>query len=533
LRGHLAIVLLALAAIGLPGCGGDSTTGSEDPDPTTGNPEAPVSGEPQPQPNIIVLQVDDQTLAQLSPRLMPATTRLFATHGTTFTNYTASTPQCCPSRVGLITGAYAHNTGVTSNGDLDDFVDPEAIMPAFLQDAGYLTAHIGKYLINYRDDPSVPEGWTEWYTRIAADRSPYYDYDVAVNGDLVHEGTEPDNYSTRVFTGHAKDVISEQMGEQPLYLQLDYSTPHSAPETNVPARLGGTLCHRAPVPDPRDLNLLRGQEAPRPPSFDEQDVSDKPAFIRSLPRVDADLSDRIARRWGCTAAALKGVDRSVRQIHHSVKEAGGLSKTIFVYTSDNGYFFGEHRLDVGKVVPYEEAIHLPLLMRVPPRYLDRPAPKQLNAPVQNIDLAPSFVEWAGACSDPDSCRVMDGRSLVGLLGGHRQGFRHRPVLIEYDQAPQDKHGVCAYAAVRTRTQLYAHYTRLVDPRTGKCSPSQVREHYDLRRDPHELQNLFPAPRGSAPAARERRLERILTRLQDCAGVAGRDPEPASGHYCGQ
>lgn len=469
----------------------------------------------------------------MTPRYMPRTERFLGKHGTTFTDYTVSTPQCCPSRVGLITGAYGHNSGVTSNGDLAGFVDPENIMPANLQDAGYVTAHIGKYLVNYRDDPSVPAGWSEWYTRMGADRSPYYNYDVAVNGDAVHRGVSPEDYSTTVFTDYAEDVIASHMtGDRPLYMQLDYSAPHSAPGDDLPAGLGGARCANAPLPDPRDLAAYRGQRAPRPPSFDERDISDKPRFVRELPRLDAHVKQRISRKWGCVVAAMRGVDRSVGRIRAAVKSAGALANTIFVYTSDNGYFFGEHRLDVGKVVPYEEAIHVPLLMRVPSRYLEHPAPSRVNLPVQNIDLAPSFIEWAGACGEPDACRVMDGRSLVGLLGGDERGFRHRPVLIEYDQTPKEKHGVCAYSAVRTRTQLYAHYTRLVDPSTGECAPSDRAEHYDLGEDPRELRNLFPAPGGSDAAAEERRLNRLLTRLEDCAGVARRDPEPASGHYCG-
>jgi len=176
-------------------------------------------------PNIVLIQADDQTLAQFNSRTMPNTMRLLARNGTTFRNYIATTAQCCPSRASLITGQYAHNDGVTSNGvGYAGLVDKGNVLPVWLQQAGYLTFHVGKFMNGYQNfahPPSlVPPGWDQWYSYLAGTR--YYDYDLYVNGTVVHRGENREANATHVATQKAVQLIRDWGSKAvPIYLQLD------------------------------------------------------------------------------------------------------------------------------------------------------------------------------------------------------------------------------------------------------------------------------------------------------------------------
>src|SRR5688572_12175236 len=140
-------------------------------------------------PNIVVVTVDDMPMSAFGSRTMPNTVQLLGGQGTTFTNSIVTTPLCCPSRASLLTGQYGHNNGVLANiPGYGALRSPENILPAWLQEADYNTAHVGKYLNNYEQtvnrSPAAPAGWDEWHTFISGDK--YYDYNLAVNGQLVH-----------------------------------------------------------------------------------------------------------------------------------------------------------------------------------------------------------------------------------------------------------------------------------------------------------------------------------------------------------
>ncbi len=485
------------------------------------------------RPNIVVIQTDDQNASDLTARTMPQTMRTIVRPGTRFSNYVVATPQCCPSRASLMTGDYPHNDGVTNNAQgYLSLRDPESMLPSWLQAAGYRTAHIGKFLNRYDDDAgsiAIPApGWDDWFS--LPDATRYYNFEVGDNGILRHYGTAPADYLTRVLDRHAAKVVRAwSAGRRPFYLQLDERAPH---ETT--GRHGTSSCPKGPVPRPIDASRFSSARLPRPPSFNEDDMSDKPTLIRGLPKLSRSDIKTATDTYRCRLESLREVDRGVRAIRSALKSTHSLSHTVFVFLSDNGFFLGEHRIAHGKILPYEEALRQPMAIRLPAA--DRPSRRvpTVTRAAANIDIAPTLLQLAGAapCTASGDCRRLDGRSLVPLLKGRRPRWSaHRSLLVEFSDPQIDYTGVCSYTGVHAVGRAYVHYTSAVPPGEGGCQPIDETETYDLKQDPFQLENLFPAPAGTPEAARQSRLRAKLRRLRDCAGIRGRDPRPPSGHFC--
>jgi N-acetylglucosamine-6-sulfatase len=476
------------------------------------------------RPNIVVITTDDQTLASLQPDTMPNVTKKIAAKGTTFTEAIVTTPLCCPSRATWITGQYAHNHGVTSNGlGYGALEEKDNTLPVWLDRAGYETAHIGKYLNGYEaavEDPTeVAPGWNVWYTTLGSTR--YYNFDVAANGRQVHFGRRDDDYVTRVINRKAATLARRlTRRREPVYLQVDNRAPHT--ETGIETRGG---CGGRTVPDPDDGQIFKGSALPQPPSFNEANVADKPPFVQSRPRIDANKLKKLTKRHTCALASLRAVDRGVGRIVKELKRTDELRKTVIAFTSDNGYYYGEHRIQVGKIYPYEEGIRVPLIMRVPRQHRGGGRISEVAEPVANIDLAPTLLELARArpCSGGGACRVMDGRSLVGLLSGHGDGFPDGRALVTEYQVPSNgsgEDGLCRYSGVRVPSAIYVEHV-LADEVNG-CVEDPVRELYDLDSDPFQLQNLAGSGGGLEATLSDR-----LAALRECAGISGRD-QPVEG-----
>ncbi len=485
-------------------------------------------------PNVVLIQTDDQAISQFTREVMPNTKRLLGQHGTTFKSYIATTAQCCPSRASLITGQYAHNHGVTSNElAYPALEDKRNVLPVWLRQAGYRTIHVGKFLNGYKRiaDPAsdVPPGWDQWRLVLG---NNYYDYDYYVNGRVLHHGTRPSDHVTQVLNRDAARLVHRYAPRRrPFFLELDHRAPHSGGRRDQVSR-----CRRAAVPERRDLRLLRGASSPRPPSFNERDVSDKPTALRTMPRLGDLQRKQVSKRWRCAVASLAGVDRGVARVYRAVKDAGELGKTIFIFLSDNGFFFGQHRLPDGKVFPYEEALHLPLVITLPKRFRDgKPRLPTTRRPVANIDVAPTILDLARAqpCPPAGSCRTMDGRSLTPLMtrsGGWPAG---RGLLTEFSSPSPSARSICQYAGIRTRGTIYLEYSRAADPSTQECEAIDEREWYDLEGDPFQLQNqCFGGDPANCPAGGERlELDARLIRLGNCAGIAGRDQPVGGRPFC--
>lgn len=495
-----------------------------------GSAPAGLASEP---PNVVLIVTDDQDRRSFRGKVMPATRELVAEKGTIFKNAIVTTPQCCPSRASLITGQYAHNNRVWSNQlGYDALVEKNNVLPAWLQRAGYVTAHVGKYLNGYfavEPTTKAGPGWDEWHTRIS--RSTYYNYDLAVNGKVVHYGDEDRDHVTRVLNRIAVRMVRRYApGDEPLYLQLDHTAPHAVSN-------GGGSCTHAAVPDTNDLRRFATEPLPKPPSFDEDDVSDKPSFVRAHKRIRREGVKEITRIYRCALSSLRGVDRGVRRIQKTLLEAGELRNTVIIFTSDNGFYFGQHRIRRGKQFPYEEGLRVPLAIRLPKRYRDGKRVPRIHRPVANIDLAPTILKLADAdpCIGVGNCRTVDGRGLVGLLrGGGKRWPPARALAIEYGLArPGTVEGrkiVCEYRGLRIPGYVYLQHTSASLNPERTCQPISERELYDLNDDRFQLDNLLVTDPGSVVDLEDQLSDR-LNALRNCAGIAGRDPEPPGGHWC--
>ena len=494
----------------------------------------------KPRPNIVVIVTDDQALSTMSARVMPRTFDRLVSRGTTFTDSVVTTPLCCPSRATLLTGQYGHNNGVLKN-NYGALREKRNTLPSWLQAAGYQTAHVGRYLNGYENsNPSkVAPGWDIWQTQIAPRR--YYDYDLSVNGKRRHFGSGDNNYFTRVVNRRSARISKRlAASSEPFYLQIDQLGPHRGGGGTSPA------CQGAALPDPRDIGAFAGEALPSPPSFNEAELGDKPSFIQSLPEIDAEQDAALTELYRCGLASLKAVDRGVERVVKAVSDAGELGRTVFMFTSDHGYFFGEHRLRDIKHYAYEESLRVPLVIRVPKRYLRGAEPiGEIGLPVANIDLAPTILRLARGepCRREGKCRTLDGRSLLSLLRGPAAAPAgsaplptpkwpaDRGIAVEIDLPASAQPALCRYQGVRTPTQFYIQHESIENHLTGECEPASEVEHYDLLADPFELDNLYPGTAGSSLAGLQQGLAGRLASLRECAGIPGRDPLPPSGSHC--
>jgi arylsulfatase A-like enzyme len=439
------------------------------------------------RPNIVLVMTDDQTLESM--RVMHDTRRLLAERGTTFEHAFATYPLCCPSRATLLTGQYSHNHSVQSNGSYDDLRESQTL-PVWLRRSGYHTGHVGRYLNGYGIERPrrVPPGWHDWYGLTGGTEYDMFGFDLNVGGRIVHYGRRDSDYQTDVLADRAAAFIERRdRHPAPFFLSVAAVAPHSGNQSGFPN----------PIPAPRHRGRFGDEPLPRPPSFDEADVSDKPLKLQSRPRLsDADI--RLAREsYRSRLASLLAVDDLVERLVHKLARTGQLESTLFLFTSDNGFFHGEHRYEAGKVRHYEESTRIPLLMRGPgvPAGVVR---EQLAA---NVDLAPTLVDAAGA----DTGIRMDGLSLLPLAKDPAAGSG-RDILLQAREYPRQ-----AYVAVRTPRYVYAEYTV-----TGE------QELYDLAVDPYQLES-----RHDDPAYEPVRLalaER-LDELRRCAGESCRTPRP--------
>lgn len=465
------------------------------------------------RPNFIIILTDDLDVP--SVEFLPRVKALLAKEGTTFSNYFVTDSVCCPSRASLLRGQYPHNHQVLSNhppeGSFEKFNklgEERSTIATWLQAAGYRTVLLGKYLNNYigkdsRESPDahglreayaavkdylekkplyVPPGWDEWYALINH-HTRYFDYQFNENGRAVSYGDKPDDYETDVLAEKTVDFISRTAGKQPFFIYLAPSAPHG------PAR-----------PAPRHKDDFPQARAPRTASFDEKDVSGKPAWVRATPPLLPEQIAHIDSLYRRRLQSMLAVDEMVEKIVGALAARGLLDQTYIFFTSDNGFHLGQHRLDQGKSTAYEEDIRVPLVVRGP----GVPAGKTIQPMALNIDLAPTLSELAGITA-PD---FIDGRSLKPLLAGAFPAHvRWRDdFAVEFWPHPTP-HGTGqpAYEALRTRDYLY------VDLATGE------KELYDLNADPDELHNLAAA----APGALTAKLAKRLAELRHCAAASCR------------
>lgn len=508
----LALVAVALGVPGTAAAGPDQSSRADE----------------QRRPNVIVIVTDDQPLASFERRFMPETFERLVSGGTVFDQFVVATPLCCPSRAALLTGQYGHNNGVLLN-QYSRLLEPDNVLPLWLKRAGYRTMHVGRFFNGYGfagRKSEVAPGWRIWRTQV--EPHAYYDYRMRFNKRFRRYGDADRAYATSTFNRIAAGLVRRHAGKRrPFYLQLD----HWAPHVGAPSRTD--RCRGAAVPGPEDELAYGSESLPKPPSFDEEDISDKPAFLQGLPRV-ADERE-LTRRWRCQLAALREVDRGVGELWRALRERKALRDTVVIFTSDNGYLYGQHRIQFDKHYPYEEGLRVPLAIRLPGSLRDGRRPPSSDAPSANVDLAPTILELAGG--EPcrrDGCRVMDGRSLLGEAGVAASGEipRDRGIAIEYDGETPRIGLVCEYQGIRTGSALWVEHLRSRSSEEEECGVGAGEaEHYDLLGDPFQLSNLFGLGGDAAVEAREAELAARSQALSTCSGVAGRDPLPAGRSHC--
>jgi N-acetylglucosamine-6-sulfatase len=489
-------------------------------------------------PNVILILTDDLAVSDLNPRAlrhMPNLKSLLIDKGTTFDNAFVTNSLCCPSRATILRGQYTHNHEILSNepprGGFQKFRflgHENSTMATWVKEQGYRTAFFGKYLNGY-NETYIPPGWDEWY----AVTGNYLSHTFNENGHLV--SYEPESYyETDVMSDKASDYITRTAGADPPFFTADRP---------FLMWIGTKAPHQPASPAPRDDDSYPAISLPHPPSFDEKDVSDKPDWISDNPPLSLEQKRYMEELYRKRLQSMLAVDDMIGDLVGALHDSGELDNTYIVFTSDNGFHLGQHRLGAGKWTPYEEDIRIPLIVRGP----GVPEGETLHHMVLNNDLAPTFADLAGA--EPPS--FVDGRSLVPVLTddptpledwrqrfviesvAERSGVPHPPFITESTVVPlltgdplpgnwrrtsaasaqsSEEWGRPWLKALRTNNYLYVVY------KTGE------HELYDLRKDPHELNNMY----ATAPPEITHRLEAQLDALRQCSAAECRAAESESG-----
>lgn len=483
------------------------------------------------RPNIVLIQTDDLAKALFKREFMPKTHKFLLDKGTSFTNYSTTTPVCCPSRAALISGQYNHTNKVLSNGNgYPALINKQRILPVWLDKAGYRTAHIGKYMQRYKDARGIrpDRGWDEWFTVL--EKETYFDYDVSRNGERIEYGDDPADHQDTVLGRKAKSLARKYSERpSPFFMQIDFRAPHTdGTHDRAP-------CKRAPAPARRDERRFEGLPLPMSPGWHETDVSDKPAWVRAAARHKRKRG-RITQMYRCGARALLTVDRGVNQLIKVLRKNDEIDRTVFIFTSDNGLAYGEHQLGPVKAVPYEEVTQVPLIIRAPSRYLGEgfsdDTPDEVGLASANIDLAPTILELAGtdACVGK-KCRRLDGRSLVPLLRSENDAWpADRGIAYEMRAKKGGGRRPCKFRAIRVEGAVLIHTTSQSTGGPRGCQPASAWEFYDLEADPYQLENLYKDPTPEQQATIDEIRPRMRA-LRDCSGIEGREPPAANRPFC--
>jgi arylsulfatase A-like enzyme len=435
------------------------------------------TGVPKGEPNVILILADDLDRTVFNRSSLDSA---WTPDGTSFTNALATTSLCCPSRASIFRGQYAHNTGLVNNinqepGGGARFFRRSGLedetLATLLQDGGYETWFGGKYLNGYEDaggwEGYVPPGWDGWQA---------YLNDRTVNRD----GTvvSPEGHYTDWLSGEAVRFIEDRQGSaRPFFMQI------SAWDTHSPLR----------VPE-RHRDAYPHAHAPRPPSFNEADVSDKPDWVAEKSALRPEEIARFDRHQAARMRSALTLEDLCRNVVSALSRTDQQDYTYVIFTSDNGYHMGLHRVRGAKWTPYTEAHEIPFAVRGP----GVPHGRSFDDLVTNTDIAPTVLDLAGL-SAPE---WMDGSSFAPFLDGTAPETWRSSVLIEgvkgtYYERP-------AYSGVRREDEVYVEYD------------SGDKEHYDLVKDPYQLVNR--------PEAAPRSMEEDLGALKGCSGDACRRAE---------
>jgi len=456
------IAAFSMLAVFLIGCGREPVEEDEKRNPVAD------------KPNIILVMTDDQDVE--SAKHMPHLESLIAERGTTFENAFVTDALCCPSRATILRGQYSHNHGIVGNewpnGGFRKFRTSgaeSATIATRMKSAGYRTAYFGKYLNGYRHK-HVPPGWDEWRAVAGSYLSDF----LSENGEFEYYDPEK-THDTDVLADKAVGYVDDASSKDPPFFAV----------------IAPRAPHDPAIPAPRHEGDFEGEPLPRPPSFNEGDVSDKPAWIRARQNLSPETIAYLEALHENRLESLQSVDEIFPRLIETLRENKALENTYIVFTSDNGYHMGHHRLPAGKWTPYEEDIRVPLVIRGP----GVPEGRKIEEFALNNDFAPTFADLAEAKPSP----MHDGSSLAPLLDETPPANWRTAFLVE--EAEKEGARRPELTAIRTKSSIYIEYA------------SGEREFYDLERDPFQLENKYE----TADPDVLRRMENRLEELRNCEG----------------
>jgi arylsulfatase A-like enzyme len=478
-------------------------------------PVASAGAAGQRPPNILFIMSDDhaeQAISAYGSTLIetPSLDRL-AREGVLFRNAFVTNSLCAPSRAVFLTGKYSHRNGLRDNRD--EFDGGQTTFPKLLQTAGYQTAIVGKWHLK-----TAPTGFDDW--KVLVGQGEYYSPVFLENG----EETRHDGYVTDLITDFALSWLERRDRERPFLLVYNHKAPHRnwmpairhldlyadrdlpLPETFWDDYAGRPAAEAA---DMRVANMYLSMDTKlQPDAYGEetgtggQKTFDAPAawkgsyermtpeeraawdahydpvgaaFAKDPPTGKALTEWKYQRYMKDYLRCVAAVDESIGRVLDYLDERGLAENTLVVYTSDQGFYLGEHGW-YDKRFMYEESLSTPLLVRYPAAV---PAGRVSDALVLNLDFAPTLLDYAGVAVPAE----MQGRSLRPLLDGPPPADWRRAIYYHYYEFPHGWHDVRAHYGVRTdRYKLIRFYGDM-----------ELWELYDLANDPHELRNVYGKP----------------------------------------
>jgi N-acetylglucosamine-6-sulfatase len=504
------------------------------------------------RPNIVVIMTDDQAVTDL--KNMPNVKKLLADQGTTFSDAIDSFPLCCPARATFITGQYAHNHGVVGNFypfGWYGMKDKNNILPAWLQKSGYRTGLVGKWLNGYGSltgKGEKPAGFDLWRGLLDVSAYDYYNFVMSIDGqtertwgdsDFAHKlvqfsniqvvpkeepavlavlkkltevfgpapytywGSEnPQDYSVDVTGKVFNDLLAnEKTQTKPFFMWWAPASPHREDvSTTLMGRKGAD-----PRPAPRYAAKSKTYHLPRPPSFNQDEKSFKKLPINMTRNLKSLTKDQIAQLeldYQGRTGSLLAADDQVAKIVATLKATNQYKNTVFIFTSDNGWLQGQHRVPGDKFLPYEESLRVPFIITGP----GIPKNKVIKGQVSNVDFAATILDLANAKAG----RVQDGVSLLPTALNIKRrpnralGIEAPEPLFSSSSMPQNKWDQ-AYKGIRTDQWKYVIY---------KISGDE--ELYDLRKDKYEINNLAANPSYAKIKAQ---MKAKLAKLNNCKGRA--------------
>lgn len=433
------------------------------------------------RPNLVFVLLDDARYDDLidHPFADLPNLRRLASEGASFTNFFTSAPLCSPSRAVFMTGQYPYRNGIVDNGERAERSHQIVTFPRLLRDAGYRTGFFGKWHMGHADDSPRP-GFDRWVSFVG--QGVYFDPDLNIDG----QPAKARGYMTDLLTQYAVDFIRSAPDTQPFLVVMAQKAVHPEIHPNYV---------RSFPPAPGDEALYADAAVPHGPSW-RAPVTGKPALQRPH-----DTSDPRSPKGGLPDSVVKdrlrmlsAVDRSIGVLIETLRARGVYDRTVFVVTSDQGFFYGEFGLAQERRLAYEPSIHIPLIVRYP--RLAR-AGSQPRALASNVDIAPTLLALGGVPVPT----AMHGRSLLPALSADTTTVRDDLLIEYYSDTEFPRLKGMGYKAVRTDRYKYIRYDEL----------QGMNELYDLRQDPHELDNLLPdrVPPGVL-ADLTARLDRLLS-----------------------